>query len=105
MARVSGIEKMTLIELQALRAEVDRHIMERQAVQKATLRQQLAEMARAKGFALEEVLGVTRKRGAVPIKYRDPKNPENTWTGRGRTPRWMAAAMKGGRAKKEDFLI
>jgi DNA-binding protein H-NS len=39
------------------------------------------------------------------VKYRDPKNPENTWTGRGRPPRWLAAAMKGGKAKKEDFLI
>jgi DNA-binding protein H-NS len=41
----------------------------------------------------------------VTIKYRDPNDPANTWTGRGRTPRWMVAAMKGGKAKKEDFLI
>jgi DNA-binding protein H-NS len=45
------------------------------------------------------------KGGSVAPKYRDPKNPENTWAGRGRTPRWMAAATKGGKAKKEDFLI
>jgi hypothetical protein len=44
-------------------------------------------------------------RRSVAPKYRDPKNPENTWTGRGRMPRWMAAALKGGKAKKEDFLI
>ncbi len=29
----------------------------------------------------------------------------NTWTGRGRMPRWMMAATKGGKSKKEDFLI
>jgi H-NS histone family protein len=30
---------------------------------------------------------------------------ENTWTGRGSMPRWMAAATKGGKATKDDFLI
>jgi DNA-binding protein H-NS len=31
--------------------------------------------------------------------------PEGRWSGRGRMPRWMVAATKGGKAKKEDFLI
>lgn len=35
----------------------------------------------------------------------DATNAVNTWTGRGRMPRWMTAATKGGKAKKEDFLI
>ncbi|MFZ8371339.1 H-NS family nucleoid-associated regulatory protein, partial [Staphylococcus aureus] len=29
----------------------------------------------------------------------------NTWTGRGRMPRWMVAATKKRGVKKEDFLI
>jgi len=41
----------------------------------------------------------------VAPKYRDPKNPGNTWTGRGRMPRWMVAATKGGKSSKDDFLI
>ena len=36
-------------------------------------------------------------------KYRNPKN-RKTWAGRGAVPRWMAAAIKGGK-KKESFLI
>ncbi len=105
MARQSGIEKLNHAELVELRAEIDRLIVERQASERAALKQRLADMAKAQGFSLDEVLGKGRKRGAVPIKYRDPKNPENTWTGRGRTPRWLVAATKGGRMKKEDFLI
>lgn len=96
---------MSHADLLELRAEVDRLIADRQSVEKTVLRQRLVELAKAQGFTLEDVLGKSRKRGAVPIKYRDPKNPQNTWTGRGRTPRWLTAAMKGGRAKKEDFLI
>ena len=40
----------------------------------------------------------------VPPKYRNPANPKETWTGRGRQRRWMAAQVKAGK-KPEDFLI
>jgi DNA-binding protein H-NS len=43
-----------------------------------------------------------RRGGKVTIKYRDDKG--NTWTGRGKTPRWLADAEKGG-AKRDQFLI
>lgn len=43
-----------------------------------------------------------KTRGAVAIKYRDENG--NTWTGRGKTPRWLAEAEKAG-AKRETFLI
>jgi len=39
----------------------------------------------------------------VKPKYRHPKSKE-TWSGRGKTPRWLAAELKGGK-RKEDFLI
>lgn len=106
MARISGLDKMSLGELSQLREEVERLIAEKQAAERNALKQKLADLARAQGFTLDEIVGKGRKgKGSVPIKYRDPKNPENTWTGRGRTPRWLVAATKGGRAKKEDFLI
>lgn len=40
----------------------------------------------------------------VKPKYRNPANRSETWTGRGLRPRWMVAAMKGGK-KLEDFAI
>jgi len=43
-----------------------------------------------------------KRGGKVAIKYRDGKG--NTWTGRGKTPRWLAAAEKAG-AKRDQFLI
>jgi len=42
-----------------------------------------------------------KRGGTVAIKYRDGSN---TWTGRGKTPRWLAEAEKVG-AKREQFLI
>jgi DNA-binding protein H-NS len=40
----------------------------------------------------------------VAPKYRDPANPENTWAGRGRMPRWISDKIGAG-AKLEDFAI
>ena len=106
MARASGIEKLSHGELIQLKADVERLIAEKQAAERNALKLRLADLAKAQGFSLEEIVGKGRKgKGSVPIKYRDPKNPENTWTGRGRTPRWLVAATKGGRGKREDFLI
>jgi DNA-binding protein H-NS len=43
-------------------------------------------------------------RGSVAPKYRNPENPSETWAGRGLKPRWLVAALKGGK-KVEDFAI
>ena len=40
----------------------------------------------------------------VAIKYRDPADAANQWTGRGLPPRWLQAYLDLGR-KREDFLV
>ncbi|MEQ7884083.1 H-NS histone family protein [Xanthomonas hortorum] len=45
-----------------------------------------------------------RKLGPVPPKYRNLKNPEETWSGRGRQPRWLAQQVAQGKSL-EAFLI
>lgn len=42
-------------------------------------------------------------RSVVAPKYRHPESGD-TWTGRGRAPRWLAAAERAG-ASREQFLI
>jgi DNA-binding protein H-NS len=44
------------------------------------------------------------KSGKIPAKYQNPDDPSETWAGRGKTPRWLIAAIKRGK-KREDFLI
>ncbi|WP_341908074.1 H-NS histone family protein [Polaromonas sp. YR568] len=43
------------------------------------------------------------KRSAVAAKYRDPISGK-TWTGRGKTPAWLAANIAAGHSK-QDYLI
>jgi DNA-binding protein H-NS len=58
------------------------------------------------GFKLREaVRGRGKGKGKARVQYRDPKNPANTWAGRGRMPRWLVAATKGGKKSKDDFRI
>jgi DNA-binding protein H-NS len=46
--------------------------------------------------------GSALKGRKVPPKYRGPSG--DTWAGRGARPRWLVAAIKGGK-KLDDFLI
>lgn len=91
----------------------------------AAVRKKLTDMAAAEGYTIAELFGgrtaktgaarkaaktgrktakTGRKFGKVEPKYRNPANKAETWTGRGKHPRWMAALMKKGK-KPEDFLI
>jgi DNA-binding protein H-NS len=106
MARSKNIENMSYAELAAMQVRIERAKVERQSVDRAALKEKMADMAKKHGFDLRELFDGRRKgKGSVAIKYRDPSNSANAWTGRGRMPRWMTAATKGGKAKKEDFLI
>ena len=40
----------------------------------------------------------------LPPLYRNPKNRAETWAGRGNRPRWLVAALRGGK-KLDAFAI
>ncbi|GGK13248.1 H-NS histone family protein [Luteimonas terricola] len=84
-----------------------------------TVRARLKAAATAEGYTIEELFGTAagtatrvarpakapRKTGIkVAPKYRNPAKPEETWTGRGRQPRWMAEQVSQGKTP-QDFLI
>jgi DNA-binding protein H-NS len=103
MARSSSLDGMSYAELAQMETRIARLKIEKQNAERAELRERILTMVKEHGFEISDLFGKGRK-GSVSIKYRDPQNPDNTWTGRGRMPRWMAAATKGGKAKKEDFI-
>jgi DNA-binding protein H-NS len=46
---------------------------------------------------MEEAEAAPSSRRKVAPKYRNPDNAGETWTGRGRQPRWVRAALAEGR--------
>jgi DNA-binding protein H-NS len=103
MARPSKLEKMSVAQLSAMQTRIERLKIEKQSSEREAVRKRLADMAKEHGFDIRDLFGKGRK-GKVAVKYRDPKNPGNTWTGRGRMPRWLTAETKNGK-KRDDFLI
>jgi DNA-binding protein H-NS len=106
MARATSLENMSYADLSQMQARIERLKVEKQNAERDELRQRVLAMVKEHGFEISDLFGRGRKgKGTVAVKYRDPQNPQNTWTGRGRMPRWLAAATKGGKAKREDFLV
>jgi DNA-binding protein H-NS len=90
---------MTVEALMDLREQIDETLLER----RAEIEKQLQRMGAVAGGARV----VRGRRSAlkgkkVPPKYRSPSG--ETWVGRGAKPRWLVAAIKGGK-KLDDFLI
>ena len=105
--RKPNISKLSYHELLELSDRIQTAIKQRQAEQQAALREKMEELAAEAGFELEEVVAkrrAGRKRGKVAPKYRNPSDPSQTWTGRGRQPKWLVAELKSGKAL-EDFAI
>jgi DNA-binding protein H-NS len=69
---------------------------------RSTLEKQLAALGGSVG-SFGRGRGGSLKGTKVAAKYRGPEG--ETWAGRGATPRWLVAAMKGTGKKREDFLI
>ena len=108
MAKVNGLDKMSYAELAELRDRVDAAMITAQAAEKQALRAELEAMAAKAGLTVAEVFGNGkvggRKGSKVAVKYRNPKDASQTWTGRGRKPIWLADLLKKGQ-KIESFAV
>lgn len=109
MAKIN-LADYTLGELKGLQLDIERTIksLQQQDVHKA--REQILAIAKGAGVSVEELLGTGRSKAKketgkkVEPKYQNPKDTAQTWTGRGRQPKWLAEALAGGK-KPEDFLM
>ncbi|MBU6249175.1 MAG: H-NS histone family protein [Xanthomonadaceae bacterium] len=76
----------------------------------AKLREKVHALIKAEGYSFEDIFGsarggkVRRAKTTVAPKYRNPANPEQTWSGRGKRPRWFNDALKAGK-KEKDLAI
>lgn len=102
-----NVDKMSLKDLVELESRVKRAIVVAKERERAETKAKLMEIAEQSGFSVAELFGAGGrgvKGGKVAVKFRNKDNPAETWTGRGRQPKWLAAALKKG-AKLQDFAI
>lgn len=100
------IHKLSLKELKDLQAQISKAIASFTDRKRKEALAELEDKARALGFSLNELVGAApmRKRSPAVAKYANPANRSETWSGRGRQPRWFAAALKAGKSA-EDLAI
>ena len=106
------LESMSVDDLWSLHEKISAILSARITSEKQQLEKRLAVLNRGRNaisggdsadtFAAQDK--VRRKYPRVFPKYRNPTTPSETWSGRGKQPRWLVAAIKSGR-KIDDFRI
>lgn len=101
-----NLNELSLKELRDLQTQVARAIAGFEDRKRKQALAELEEKAREMGFSLAELTGAptVRKRAPAAAKYANPDNRSDTWSGRGRKPRWFDAALRAGK-KPEDMMI
>jgi DNA-binding protein H-NS len=78
------------------------------------LRERITALIQAEGFSVDEFFGRSNRgprgksKGAgvkVKPKYSNPLDPTQTWTGRGKRPRWFLAAIASGKTDKDMLIV
>jgi len=94
-------------------AKIEKAIKTKESRERKDVLAELKAVARRSGFDLKELVKTdasgsskpvkstgkrkTKKRAPAKVKYKNPANPSDTWTGRGRKPNWVTAHLaKGG---------
>ena len=111
---------LTLTELRRLQSKVETEIRRRSDTARRDLIKRMQKMAAEQGMSLDDVLGAApaekaaakpAKAAKVPkakkvakasvVKYRNPANAEQGWSGRGRKPQWVHDWLAQGKAIEE----
>lgn len=101
------ISDLSREELLSLSEKIEKRLVDLEKEQRAAALSEMKAVAKRHGVSLQEMVSMATSNaspsGVLP-KYRDPQNPANTWTGRGRKPKWLVAALEAG-ADIESFAI
>ncbi|WP_347267063.1 H-NS histone family protein [Paracoccus sp. (in: a-proteobacteria)] len=98
------LDAMSLRDLRDLRTKIDRAIASFEDRRKREALNAAENAVREFGFNLAELTGTKPAHGKGAARYANPANPAQTWTGRGRRPRWLDEALAAGR-KLEDMAL
>jgi DNA-binding protein H-NS len=98
----NDLKSMSVDALWNLHERLLEELSHKIAAEQAILEQRLRQLSSVAGKG-----GLARARRPYPKvvpKYRNPKNENETWAGRGKQPRWLTAQLRSGK-KLNDFLI
>jgi len=115
----TDLSNYNLAELKGLQFDIEKEIKSRQHDEVRKAREQILAIAHDVGVPVSKLIARVagskkdgaRKDGAKKgggqqgqARFRNPADDSQTWTGRGRQPRWIAEALSGGKSL-DDFRI
>ena len=94
------ISALNIDQITELAGNAQSEMVSREKQRRKDLRTELERRAAADGYKMGDIfpeLGTGgangRQRRKMPVKFRNPQNPEETWTGIGRLPKWVQAIL------------
>ncbi len=94
-----SLEKMSRKELLELRDQVEKALKSAEKRERKEALKAAEKAAAEFGYSLSDLASDGSKSPKAPktqAKYRNPTDPEQTWSGRGRKPQWIHDALKSG---------
>ncbi len=98
------LERMSADDLWMLHVDIGEALAARLAAEKDLLEQRLKKLNAQPTF--ERRIGAAERRRYPQVlpKFRNPDDPSETWSGRGKQPRWLTRQLGAGRSI-DDFKI
>lgn len=94
------LSKYSLAQLRALEVQVIDELKTQHFLSISKAREQILHIARSAGLSEKQLRAVkvlkAPKQGGVQVKYRNPEDPNQQWSGRGRQPAWVKAWVASG---------
>jgi DNA-binding protein H-NS len=96
------LSKYSLAQLRALEVQVIDELKTQHFLSISKAREQILHIARNAGLSEKQLRAIkvakVPKQGDVQAKYRNPEDPKQQWSGRGRQPAWIKAWVASGKS-------
>lgn len=92
---------LSLSDLRTLQEKVKQELKHREHKDLADARAQVLTIAQAVGMSVQELVdsGVkVKSTNKVAVRYRNPDDASQEWSGRGRRPKWVQACLDAGKS-------
>lgn len=102
--RKNPLQELSFDQLLTQKLAIEDELARRSDTELAFLKEKLTLIAQFRGVDLEEVLKEPKRKREVKVRYVNPENPGETWSGMGKPKKWLQEKLDAG-ARLEDFAI